>query len=68
MKRFFNVAFQVLATGGQLLNFYTPILPAKCAGWAAGILGAAQGTVSIIAHSYNTDGTPQQAPYIPPPK
>lgn len=66
MKRFWNVMFQVLATGGQILNLYAPFIPVRYQGTAAAVLTAAQGTMAVVAHSFNPDGTNATTPYRPP--
>ena len=68
MKRWWNIAFQVAATAGQLAQVYDPIIPPPYGGMAQGIAALIQATVGIIAHNFNPDGTPSQAPYIPPVK
>lgn len=68
MKRWWNIAFQIVATGGQVLNLYAPFIPVEYQGTAAAILTAAQGTIAVLAHSFNPDGTTAQVPYVPPQK
>lgn len=63
MKRWWNVVFQTVASVTQLANLYSPFLPPKIQGTVTGILTLAQGTVGVIAHQYNPDGTPAALPY-----
>ena len=64
MKRWWNVAFQVAATAGQLAQVYSPFIPPPYAGMVQAGVTVLQATVAIIAHNFNPDGTPALAPYI----
>jgi len=66
MKRSWNTIFQIIAVSSQALNLYAPIMPSKWQLWASAVISITQGTVGVIAHSYNQDGTPQTTPFIPP--
>ena len=63
MKRWWNIAFQTVASVTQLANIYAPFLPPKLQGTVTGILTVAQGAVAILAHQFNPDGTPAAQPY-----
>ena len=56
MNRRTHVLIQIALLGAQALNLLAPQFHSPI---AVGIIGFIQASVGIIAHSYNTDGTPQ---------
>lgn len=65
MKRWLNIAIQVAATAGQLAQLYHPFLPPQIAIPIQLGTSILQGTVGVLAHNFNPDGTPAQLPFVP---
>ena len=64
---FLNHLSQILLTGGQVFNAISPLISDKYKVPVAAVLGGSSYAVSILAHSVNTDGTPQTVAFVPPP-
>ncbi len=64
MKLSVNAVVQALALIAQGINATQDILPPEGRFWALVILSAVQGTVAVLAHFANPDGTPASAPYV----
>lgn len=65
MKRWWNIVFQVAATAGQLAQLYSPFIPPGYAGPVQLGVSILQGTVGVIAHNFNPDGTSAKTPFVP---
>ena len=66
MPRYINILLQVSSLLTASANNFTGIVPQKYqASVNLGLL-LFSGIVGIIAHSYNTDGTPQSTAYVKP--
>jgi len=65
MKRWWNVAFQAVATGTQIYTMFGAFVPPKHQGSVTLGLSLAQAVVGVLAHNVNPDGTPSSQPYVP---
>lgn len=65
MKRWWNIVLQVAATTGQLAQLYHPFIPPQYAIPIQLGVSVLQGTVGVIAHNFNPDGTPAVLPFVP---
>jgi len=63
VKLWVNILLQVVGTLGQSVNLFTSLVPDKYKGFVMLGFTLAQGTVAIIAHQYNPDGTPASVAY-----
>lgn len=57
-----NLIIQALATAIQLWDQFSPFIPEDYRNATRGLLVAIQGFVAVLAHNFNTDGTPQAMP------
>lgn len=65
MKRSTNSWIQIIAMIGQTLNIFGNLIPVKYQPWVLLGLGTAQSVTGLLAQSSNTDGTPQEKPFVP---
>lgn len=68
MQSVSHIAAQLVLTAAQGANLWTPLIPQKHQPLAALILATLQGTIGILNHYFNPDGTPAQAAWEPPKK
>jgi len=68
MSRKVNIALQIIGLATQIANGLSPYWSTNVKMYVMAGLSLAQGAVAIIAHSFNVDGTPQEAAYQPPQK
>lgn len=66
MPRWLNVLIQGLAIAGTAFASFGGLLPVAIGAKIYVAISAAQAAVSVIAHSFNPDGTPATTPYRPP--
>lgn len=59
-----NSVLQVLLLAAQGLNQAMDLLSPKMKFWAMVAMSAIQGTVGILAHFVNPDGTPAKVAYV----
>ena len=57
-----NILIQIVMTLGQIVNQFAPMVPDKY----AVVLAVVQAVVGVLAHYYNTDGTPQTKAFVKP--
>jgi hypothetical protein len=60
-----NVVAQVALLAVQAANKFGDVVPAKYQPAVFAVAGIAQGTLALIAHFRNPNGTPASAPYTP---
>jgi hypothetical protein len=63
MKRWFNLAVQIVGTAGQVFNLVGGLIPPHHQLVVAMVLGAFQAVVGVVNHNYNPDGTPASVAY-----
>jgi hypothetical protein len=63
MKRWFNLAVQIVGTAGQVFNVVGGLIPPQYQLVVATVLGAFQAVVGVVSHNYNPDGTPASVAY-----
>ena len=63
MSRKIHLAIQMLAISAQSLNILFPILSEKAKLIVTFIISAAQGSLGILAHEFNPDGTTCKTSY-----
>jgi hypothetical protein len=68
MTLFWNVLAQVVVVGINGLNAFAPFIPPQKLAGISVRFSAIQAAVAVVAHHYNTDGTPQAMPFVPAPK
>ena len=66
MTKNINLFIQGVASISQLVNQFGGLIPHEYVPYVTGGLTALQAVVGIVAHHYNTDGTPQVVAFIPP--
>ena len=66
MPRWVQVLLHVAALLTAMANNFTAIFPPKYQGAVNLGIVLFSATVGYIAHSYNTDGTPQETPFVKP--
>jgi hypothetical protein len=66
MPRWVSILAQTLGFVVQGVNQFGGFIPPEYHLPIALAVGAAQGVMGIIAHSFNPDGTPATLPYVKP--
>jgi len=67
MTQTFTTVFQILALLAQVLNIVLPVVPDKYKIYVTTGLAVVQAIQANRAHLFNTDGTPQETAFQPPP-
>lgn len=65
MKRWINIAAQLVLGGGQIVNLAAPLMSDDSRKAAAVVMAGLQLVISVIAHECNPDGTAAAVPYEP---
>lgn len=66
MKLSANVIIQILGITLQILTYSTTVVPPKAQPILGGAIAIVQAITGVVAHFYNTDGTPQSVAYVEP--
>ena len=64
MTLWMNMVAQAILGAGEILNVVAPFMTEHQKMVVTAILAVCSIVVSRLSHFYNTDGTPQQAPFI----
>lgn len=65
MKRWWNIAFQVVATAAQVWQITEPTISWEGAQQIGAGIAMAQAIMATVAHNYNPDGTTAKVAYTP---